>query len=910
MTDGIRGKPTPNPLPAAPAKTKNAINGISNKPVAAPTKKPGLLDRLENDAKAFGNKLIGEVNQVVGELSPKPFAEGRDGFVAFDPQTGAVTGGHAAGATVRASEAQNTPLGPLLQILGRGVSGDDVRFQLGDATVNPAGTTAKNGEQLLPLDAERNLLKGVNGKTGGVVSVGISAPGAGSAKANVLALPTNYDGPIFISDIDDSLRPTQMTALAEGKVQPPIDGAKDLLDGVAKQGVPIVYLSAGPAQIHAANEAFLQQFPPGVLLDNDHYGLANFNPSNGAQAKLQADYKAAVLADLREAYPNAKIFGLGDDKYGDAMAYAQAGATAYIHNVSANQANVPEGFKGVITDDYSPAFQAKVLGDLGNALKRSASFGGSPDAPVNVVEAPANPPPIPKPSLLGKLEHLFDQAKALGDGVPTQVGHGLLSKLRGNQSVAQAVGAMSAPQMAQLPQAARAHLADELLSQSRLAGLLHKNGDPQTNSALALSLITAGGQTAGAIDAVLSRMQVDAASAMTGPAKTELASLQASRAAAPGDWNGFQGYLDAATGTQQRAGSQVTPLIDGAAAFPAMYQAIDGAKSSVNYTVYAFHSDQAGWEMARHLADAADRGAAVKVIYDPMGSSSSNGLPTDPGIYAFMRQHGVQVISQKFGPLGEHLTHRKITVVDGKTGFVGGMNVGDAYSFEWHDVHSKVEGPAVADLQKLFVSQWQTDGGAFTEPEKAALFPELAPVAGAGSARVIGHVGGRGDQDMKLAYLRAVDTAQKSINIADPYFSDADLVRHLCAAARRGVAVNLVLPMHNDSPPEAAAERALYDQLRGAGVRVYEYDGKPMAHEKVATFDGKVSTIGSSNLDARSLQDNDEANVWSSDSAVAQQLDQQLFAKDLTQSKQILEYKPGVLGWFEDTLAHRLANLF
>src|SRR5439155_1728429 len=142
-----------------------------------------------------------------------------------------------------------------------------------------------------------------------------------------------------------------------------------------------------------------------------------------------------------------------------------------------------------------------------------------------------------------------------------------------------------------------------------------------------------------------------------------------------------------------------------------MYDAIDNAKSSVNYTVVAFESDKTGWDMAKHLADAAKRGVDVKLVYDPMGSAKTDGAPTDQAIYKYMKDAGVQVLPQTPGPLGEHLTHRKITVVDGQTGFIGGMNVGDNYSTKWHDCHSEVKGQGVADLQKLFVEQWKADGG-------------------------------------------------------------------------------------------------------------------------------------------------------------------------------------------------------
>ncbi len=188
------------------------------------------------------------------------------------------------------------------------------------------------------------------------------------------------------------------------------------------------------------------------------------------------------------------------------------------------------------------------------------------------------------------------------------------------------------------------------------------------------------------------------------------------------------------------------------------------------------------------------------------------------------------------------------------------------------------------------------------------MFPTLSKGGsdGAGDVRVIGHEGLQ-DQHMKLAYLRAIDTAQHTIRIANPYFSDPDVSAHLRAAAGRGVEVTVVLPKTNDMKLEQSAERDMYYALLKAGVRIYEYHGRPMAHQKVATFDGQISTIGSSNLDARSLWNNDEANVWSTDPAVARQLDQELFARDLEQSDRITQVRRGLIGAVKGEIAERLA---
>jgi len=477
-----------------------------------------------------------------------------------------------------------------------------------------------------------------------------------------------------------------------------------------------------------------------------------------------------------------------------------------------------------------------------------------------------------------------DTLRLSSNGVLVVLEHDVAHALdfKTDKAVFQKVSQSSDGQLAKLDDNSLATMGHQLLDPTLADHLFGANATDRSTQAL--RLLTAHGTDPGAMAAIMGKLPYlhDTCAQMKGPAKAALEKLLASNQAKPGDWQGFDKFLDQATGTKALPGSKVTPLIDGSKAFPEMYKAIDGAKTSVNLSVYCFQSDKTGWDMAKHLAAAADRGVPVKVIYDPMGSKESNGKKTSDDVYKFMQQHGVQVIAQQPTALAGHLTHRKITVVDGQTAFTGGMNVGDEYAKTWHDVHSKVEGPAVAELQKLFIQQWKGDGGTVTPAEVTKMMPSLMPVAET-SARVVGH-GGQADQNIKQAYLRAIDTAQTSVKIANPYFSDPDVMKALANAAKRGVDVQVVVPATNDMAAEQNASRANYLDLVSAGGKVYEYAGAPMAHDKVATFDGKMSTIGSSNLDARSLHNNDEANVWTSDASVAKDLEQNLFAKDVGQS--------------------------
>ena len=406
-----------------------------------------------------------------------------------------------------------------------------------------------------------------------------------------------------------------------------------------------------------------------------------------------------------------------------------------------------------------------------------------------------------------------------------------------------------------------------------------------TNSAAVANTPTPDGVALGQSSPELGLMQPVAG--LT-PSTAAAPAADASSKATVGDWAGFQTFLDKNTGSVARPGSSVTPLIDGQTAFPKMLDTIDNAKSSVNWSVFEFDADKTGEEVAQHLAAAADRGVNVRLLYDGFGSKATDSSPQGKQMMQFLKDHNVQIEERKED--SGHITHRKILTVDGTTGFIGGMNVGDDYSTTWHDIHSEVTGPAVGDLQNLFVTQWKSLGGNISDANQASLFPKLGPT-GDDNARIIGHIGGQ-DQRMKKAYLQAIDTSEKSITIADPYVTDEDVFSHLCEAAKRGVDVRLILPQQNDQQGPKVIEHTHYAQLADAGVKIYEYKGRPMAHDKVGVFDHRVATIGSSNLDTLSLQVNDEANVWVDNTDVAGKLESAL-VNDESQSDPVNSKLPG-----------------
>jgi cardiolipin synthase len=359
----------------------------------------------------------------------------------------------------------------------------------------------------------------------------------------------------------------------------------------------------------------------------------------------------------------------------------------------------------------------------------------------------------------------------------------------------------------------------------------------------------------------------------------------------PGDWAGMDAYLDVATDSKSSGKNTVEFLIDGGVIAPGM-AVLSNAAKSIHLEVFQYQADDFGWAVAKVLAERAQKGVHVRIMLDANGSSTA----TDAGIQkimAFLTAAGVQVIVKSPSFANNHLDHRKVMVVDGDTAFTGGMNIGQSYQQDWHDQQTLIQGPAVTALQNAFVERWRAAGGTIPDAETPDLYPALREDPNGAQTRVVTHEGGAKDQNIRAMYLRAIDTAETSIRIANPYFMDPSVVAELTRAARRGVKVQVVLPQDNDVGIVQRGSRAYYPDLIAAGIEVYEYQGR-MAHEKVAVFDSRWSTFGSSNLDARSLRYNDELNLAVSDPAVARYIEQNLFDADMKRSQRIPSYTPNL----------------
>ena len=328
-----------------------------------------------------------------------------------------------------------------------------------------------------------------------------------------------------------------------------------------------------------------------------------------------------------------------------------------------------------------------------------------------------------------------------------------------------------------------------------------------------------------------------------------------------------------------------TLYFDGDALYDAMRAAIDGAREHVHLEYYIWREDGIGTRLRDALAAKARAGVPVRLLVDTVGSNTTRDrffAPiTDAGgeVAWFNRPHLKKL---RFRHVNFR-SHRKILVVDGRIGFVGGMNVADDHSARargdaaWRDTHLRIEGVPAAQLQRVFLDDWMFAHGPV--PVLATWFPDPAPGAGP----YVQVVASGPDSDtlaIQRLLFNAVANARSSIRLTTPYFvPDEALLAALVAAALRGVSVRVLVPKRGDSRLVAAAARSYYDELARAGVEIWE-DGPPMLHAKTAVFDELVSVVGTANLDNRSFSLNFEvvATVYAPE--VAQALNAR-FERDL-----------------------------
>ncbi|WP_018149971.1 cardiolipin synthase [Leeia oryzae] len=387
--------------------------------------------------------------------------------------------------------------------------------------------------------------------------------------------------------------------------------------------------------------------------------------------------------------------------------------------------------------------------------------------------------------------------------------------------------------------------------------------------------------------------------------------------------NIFERHLaleEAIVGSPLTTDNQVQLLQNGPATYEAMFAAIQSAQDHINIETYVMDDDTVGQRFAQALIDKQRQGVQVNLIHDSLGT-----LSTPAAFFQRLADSGIQVL--EFNPLNPLVSrktwtlnqrdHRKLLIVDGRIAFLGGINISGVYSGSsltrashpqsdgstptWRDTDLQLEGPVVAELQKLFLATWENQKGS---PLAAKNY--YPPPVHAGK-QVVRAIGSSPDEPYSLIYatlLSAIGSAETSIRLTNAYFApDPQLLAALIAAAGRGVDVKLILPSQTDSWLVLNAGHGYYEQLLRAGIKIYERRGV-ILHAKTALIDGVWATVGSTNLDWRSFLHNHELNAVVLGSEFGNQL-QAMFDKDLAESDEITLEK-----WLHRSLGQHLKETF
>ncbi len=400
-----------------------------------------------------------------------------------------------------------------------------------------------------------------------------------------------------------------------------------------------------------------------------------------------------------------------------------------------------------------------------------------------------------------------------------------------------------------------------------------------------------------------------------GPLSPEQSKAVLEKLAARGPDTGiFDRHLaieEAMVGNPLTIGNQATLLQDGPATYAAMFAAIETARDHINLETYILDDDEVGRKFADALIAKQKKGVQVNIIHDSVGT-----LKTPKAFFKRLTDAGIKVL--EFNPVNptqvrkgwdiNQRDHRKLLIVDGKVAFLGGINISSVYSSgsfsrsggsgssgsggaepgkdgkAWRDTHVRLQGPVVADYQRLFLGTWKKQKGE-SLPDRQ-YFPPLQNVGN----QVVRAIGSSPDEPYSFIYatlLSALGASETSVHITMAYFApDPQFLAALEAAARRGVDVKLILPSQTDSWLVFHAGRRFYTPLLKAGVKIYERRGV-ILHSKTAVIDGVWATVGSTNLDWRSFLHNDELNAVVLGAEFGQQMET-MFAKDLEASQPIV----------------------
>jgi cardiolipin synthase len=400
--------------------------------------------------------------------------------------------------------------------------------------------------------------------------------------------------------------------------------------------------------------------------------------------------------------------------------------------------------------------------------------------------------------------------------------------------------------------------------------------------------------------------QILSSKGLLSPEKSQALMERLKRSVAPTDMvERYSAVIESVSGSPLTSGNKVTLLIDGPATYAAMFKAMENARDHINLETYIMEDDETGRRFSDLLLKKQAEGVQVNLIYDSRGS-----FLTPAPFFQRLRDAGIQVVA--FNPVNPlkarkswsvaHPDHRKILIVDGRVVFTGGINISAVYSsspsgrrrgsgvkpgktdpLPWRDTDVQIEGPVVTEFQKLFLETWQSQKGPKLSGRN--YLPDLK-AAGNALVQAVGSSPGESNRLTFVLYVSAITFAERSLHVTNAYFvPDAETVKALCDAARRGVDVKLVLPGNTDTSLTLSAGRYYYSDLLKSGVKLYERRDV-LLHAKTAVIDNVWSTVGSTNMDFWSFSTNDEVNAVILNKEFAVEMEK-MFAGDLAKSHEI-----------------------
>jgi cardiolipin synthase A/B len=360
--------------------------------------------------------------------------------------------------------------------------------------------------------------------------------------------------------------------------------------------------------------------------------------------------------------------------------------------------------------------------------------------------------------------------------------------------------------------------------------------------------------------------------------------------------------------------NKIKLLLNGEEKFPELLKCLADAKHHIHMEYYIYEQDEIGSEIIELLIKKATEGVEVRFIYDDFGSPSIKkkieNRMEEAGIeiYPFSKVHFFLLANRI-----NYRNHRKIVVIDGQTGFVGGINVSDKYinnkkgKLYWRDTHLRIDGPGVYYLQYLFFSDWNFCCDRQLKADQQYFKQELTHKEDA-YVQVVASGPDSVQPSVLFSLLQAIYLAKKEILITTPYFIPGDnVIDALRIAASSGVSVKLLVPGKADSMLVNAASKANYSDVLKAGVEIYFYE-KGFVHAKTMVTDGKLSIVGTANMDYRSFDLNFEVNAIVYDVAFAEKM-RKVFFDDLEDAKKLNEKKWASRSVYYQ-LAERIARLF